>query len=78
MSLEVISFEVILNSIGLWSDDTVSFSSTIVNESISSMIDFSTNMWSIVDSGEPQTDCIDIKLLVFIDSVKILDLTETG
>ena len=43
MSLEVTSFEVILNSIGLLSEDTVSFSSTIVNESISSMIDFSTN-----------------------------------
>jgi len=61
MSLEVTSFEVILNNIGLWSDDTMSFASTIVIESISSMIDFSTNMWSIVflfgmnvyDSGEP-------------------------
>ena len=44
MSLEVTSFEVILNSIGLLSEDTVSFSSTIVNESISLLIDFSTNI----------------------------------
>ena len=44
MSLEVTSFEVILNSIGMLSEDTVSFSSTIVNESISLLIDFSTNI----------------------------------